>query len=294
MDWLSIGCDVNDPYILGVDVTKRASGNGKEQQKDERAKLVEVLQKLTRQVYLNLLGIVMAAIEPILIPAVLDQHPDLLENKYSVASKLTSRTAVAGLQFKNTRPIKTAEDVVEILAQTVSILRDQHHLAPTVLTQFILQVFHSIDVFLFNTFIKNEKFCSCSNGFRIKLGLSQLVNQELLAQTILLFPIPGRNQHKRNINECLLRYTAEAANCLVVDKKVFELETASEVCPHLNPLQVLHLLNAFHMDDPATTTDKGKATAVLRRLVAESGTSLTILQDSEAYLTYKDMINTFC
>jgi len=86
----------------------------------------------------------------------------------------------------------------------------------------LAQIYQSIDAFLFNVLMKNEKFCSCRNGFQIKLALSLLVGTDFLAG-LKIFP-PTSAKKSAELSARLLLAITEAANCLVMDKNIFEIE----------------------------------------------------------------------
>lgn len=65
------------------------------------------------------------------------------------------------------------------------------------------------------------------------------------------------------------------------------------MCPHLNPVQLMHILNAFQPDELAMATDLSKAKMVLTRMVARSPTSMKLLLDPSVYLTYQDVAACF-
>ncbi len=85
-----------------------------------------------------------------------------------------------------------------------------------------------------------------------------------------------------------LEHIVEAANCLVMDKSVFEAEDSIEIVfPALNPIQIMHILNSLKSDKlSGTLPDFTAAKQLLTRMAARSATSLPLLLDNSQLISF--------
>jgi len=77
------------------------------------------------------------------------------------------------LQFRPKRTDYTIKDVVEILSDVLSKLKEYRFFAEIEL-QFFRQLLYYMNCILFNALIAKEELCRCMNGIQIKMALTEL------------------------------------------------------------------------------------------------------------------------
>jgi hypothetical protein len=91
----------------------------------------------------------------------------------------------------------------------------------------------------------DDSLCTCTNAFQIKYALSELESWRQSSEV-------SRRLHYTKSDRTLFLHITEAANVLIMDKSAefyTEEENVQMAFPHLNPLQILHILERFHPDE---------------------------------------------
>eukprot|EP01105_Mastigella_eilhardi_P014866 TRINITY_DN3386_c0_g1_i4.p1 TRINITY_DN3386_c0_g1~~TRINITY_DN3386_c0_g1_i4.p1 ORF type:complete len:1096 (+),score=389.13 TRINITY_DN3386_c0_g1_i4:2667-5954(+) len=176
-------------------------------------------------------------LETCLVQAVLEQRAGaILSDPQQSPAPARACTPARGSGAAQ-RAVKRAEvvDVIHVLSEAFAHMQDVRVPDPLCL-QFFCQLSYWINAQLFNCLLDKADLCTVSNGFQIKLGLSQL--DEWFAKIPLLAPARAHLEH-----------TKQAANLLVMDKALL-LDTANFQLAFaaLSPAQLAHLVHAFRPD----------------------------------------------
>jgi len=87
--------------------------------------------------------------------------------------------------------------------------------------------------------LKRPNLFTCGTGFQIKIALSQVDSS-----------ISKANKHLQAIIAQQLSFVREATNLLVMDKSMMtDFEMVKQVFPHLNVMQINHMLKNFKTDE---------------------------------------------
>lgn len=80
------------------------------------------------------------------------------------------------------RKLSRVHGVIGILANTLEALT-RNYVADAVISQVFVQVFFYMDAVLFNALVDRKDCCTCTNGFQIKLELSEIIEGTIFAVT---------------------------------------------------------------------------------------------------------------
>jgi len=194
-----------------------------------------LLEILMLEVYSHLLQLVEREVTPLLLGSILDYKPDLSKRKSIMLKDLISLAkSNDDMDYKKTSPT----DVLNALTQILTRIK-RKKIYPVIRQHFFEDVFYMINAYLFNTLVQKAALCTSGTGFQIKFGLSPL--KEWVFSTEL--PSPAR------VRDCL-GHVEEAANVLVIDKKLFSnAKDVAEIFRLLNPVQILHFLSNFQTNE---------------------------------------------
>ncbi|PRP81448.1 hypothetical protein PROFUN_10978 [Planoprotostelium fungivorum] len=181
-----------------------------------------------------------------------DIYSVLLINIFSQLDNVLISSVLSSANHKG----KTANvsEFTTLFDGTLKMLK-KHNLSESLVRQFVKQVFVFIDAQLFNSLIQRPELFTCSAGFQIKMSLSQVEAGIQKLDKSLTFV----SKH--------LNHIKDAVNFLVMDKSIVnDAEMAEQIFPHLNVVQLKHMIEAFKPDDlsPEPVPD------VARRAVAEA------------------------
>lgn len=145
--------------------------------------------------------------------------------------------------------------MIQILNEVMMIWK-KNHVSDGLISILINQIFHFIDIKLFNELITRKELCRVSNGFQIKLELSALeswikehssVLSRARATTTTTTTTTTSVYSKATKDE--LCHITQAATLLFVDKhSLGEKDVLLEICPSLSTLQVKVILESFSPD----------------------------------------------
>lgn len=173
------------------------------------------LQSLIGGYYTTLLRALYEKLDPILVPAILEQPP--------------LGTPPTGGQMD-------AQSVISVLSAELHQLK-LNFISHDITEQFYRQVFYHLNERLFNTLLQRKELCRCGNGVLIKMAVSQL--EEWVLSTKI----------HRNVSEQLAALR-NAADVLVMNKAVLaEWQDRREACPALNDKQIYHILRNYTPDE---------------------------------------------
>lgn len=146
----------------------------------------------------------------------------------------------------------TQETLLPILDSYLTVFTE-NSIHMQLMKQFFSQAFYFINFTLFNTLLNTKRMCTCSNGFQIKLELSQL--EQWISKTLQIPEIKSQ-----------LDIMAQAANVLVMDKNVIlEGDMLKQICPLLTAKQIKRLLELFTPDQLSPTPVPPEVFAKLKK-----------------------------
>jgi hypothetical protein len=163
-----------------------------------------------------------------------------------------------------------------LLVKTLNLLEDSR-IPGSLVAQFFAQIFYFINSITLNALLTTKQHCTCSNGFQIKMEISDLEGTIWHSKTFSKFSIrmdtevwhvPAENKVSCPVeirlslsfeyiifSFCLpfcrdeLAHITQAATLLGMDKKTLgDTEVLQGVCPDLNTFQVKRLLENFTPD----------------------------------------------
>eukprot|EP01087_Luapelamoeba_hula_P013718 TRINITY_DN393_c0_g2_i1.p1 TRINITY_DN393_c0_g2~~TRINITY_DN393_c0_g2_i1.p1 ORF type:complete len:938 (+),score=285.04 TRINITY_DN393_c0_g2_i1:237-3050(+) len=173
-----------------------------------------------------------------------------------------------------------------VLTDTFLLLK-RHYVFDSVLQQFFCQVFYFLDAALFNHLVKRRDLCTCAEGFKIKLGLSQL-EEWTNAPKADKRANPDPKKDRKILTYAAknyLKHIHEAATVLVVGKEIFQDEKSiADAFPTLRPHQIKHLLESFQTDQFSPDSVPKKAFMTLDNMTRHSDDDSSGLEVDEGCL----------
>ncbi len=161
-----------------------------------------------------------AQLDPLLVPAVLEQ-PDLMQQQAASVSS----------------PRPPGVDALVAVLQTYATHVTEGCVFRSVGAQLFRQLFHYMNARLLNALLEKRAYCRCANGIQIKMAVSQLL--EWAARSPLAEA--AREQ---------LEGIRQAADVLVVAKaSLLDANVRRELCPALNNAQLAQLLAMYNPDE---------------------------------------------
>lgn len=245
---------------------EKANANG-----NELAPLMLLeLEVVMLDTLVNLLDAAMALLAPVLVPAIMEYRPFLSRRKSMVRREREKdkrrRPAPQPDGGDEEGPKVSPEQVTHQLKAFLQIVQKKKLYASVV--QVIFEdLAHAINAHLFNTLVQRGELCTSAIGFQIKFGLSPL--REWLFAASLADPA--------RVRDCL-GHIEEAANVLVVDKRLFTSEKdVKDIFQLLNPVQILHFLSAFRTDEESEMVPQESLQAV-RHTIARANERMGMLR----------------
>eukprot|EP01116_Phalansterium_solitarium_P022034 TRINITY_DN7124_c0_g1_i1.p1 TRINITY_DN7124_c0_g1~~TRINITY_DN7124_c0_g1_i1.p1 ORF type:complete len:828 (+),score=357.02 TRINITY_DN7124_c0_g1_i1:257-2740(+) len=212
------------------------------------------LQTLARDIFGLLVGSMLREVEPYLLDLLVPSAPHAASPAAAAASMAAVRRAPLlpkkpkASSSSGAKPVgATGGSVPSKMAALGTILNRafdaliNNHLPSPVAECVLRQLFYRIDAALFNELLhRRELLCTSSNGFHVKLSVSQL-------EAWLLSKTPAFHKLRSELGPIL-----QAATVLVMDltdpNVVGDKEILAQICPALNAAQVLALVEAFAGD----------------------------------------------
>ncbi|KAJ3441689.1 transcription initiation factor tfiid subunit [Anaeramoeba flamelloides] len=168
----------------------------------------------------------------------------LIYQKSSFSKKSTRNKKKKKKEKKD--PSLQIKKIFENLIQSIN----NNHLPQEFQSVFFKQIVYAIDVTLINELFRQKKYCTCGNGFQIKLKITQF--EELLNRL---------HFNKKKLNLKLFR-VKQASQCLAMNKVLIEnsnenYKACSDIAPDLNLVQIQRLLKNISIDefDPQIITE---------------------------------------
>ncbi|KAJ3439240.1 histone-lysine n-methyltransferase ash1 [Anaeramoeba flamelloides] len=169
----------------------------------------------------------------------------LIYQKSSFSRKSTRKNKKKGKEKKD--PSLQIKKILENLIQSIR----NNNLPKEFIQIFFKQIVYAIDVTLINELLRQKKYCTCGNGFQIKLKITQF--EELLNKFRF---------NKKKVDLKLFRIK-QASQCLAMNKVLVEnsnenYKACSDIAPDLNLIQVQQLLVNLSIDefDPQIITEQ--------------------------------------
>ncbi|KAJ6242133.1 nnp-1 protein putative nuclear protein 1 nop52 [Anaeramoeba flamelloides] len=167
----------------------------------------------------------------------------LIYQKSSFSRKSTRKNKKKDKEKKD--PSLQIKKIFENLIQSIN----NNYLPKEFIQIFFKQIVYAIDVTLINELFRQKKYCTCGNGFQIKLKITQF--EELL------------NKFRFNKKLSLkLHRIKQASQCLAMNKVLIEnsnenYQACSDIAPDLNLTQIQQLLKNLSIDefDPQIITE---------------------------------------
>ena len=176
---------------------------------------------LAFDIYSVLLINLYSQLDHILLPPLLEQTNAVINGSKSTDKKKSN-----------------SNDYAIILSDILKLLK-KNYINDTVIRYFMIQIFYFMDAQVFNTLLRRPDLFTASNGFQIKMAISQVegalgkVDKQLLS-----------------IAHSQLNHMREVADLLVLDKSIVSDETTvSQIFSHLNVVQIKHILDKFKPDE---------------------------------------------
>jgi len=201
-----LSCQVNGLKFLGKE--KIVGGENM----DPVQKFVKDLEHLTHHIYNYMLINIYSKLRSFLIPSLL--------------AKPTSGSKI--------------KPIIQVLTDDCIKLFKEQYLYNSIVQQFLHQVFKFINCVVFNELMDNgEKYCAHSQGFELKLRVSNLQNW-------------ASKNVKIEITDDMA-HVLQVANIIIMDKGVFgDRDTVRSICPDVNFSQIEVILDSFVPEKPDT------------------------------------------
>jgi len=233
------------------------------------------LLQIAQRIYSNLLKIIAGQLNPLLIavvfyPPAIPSAPGLRPTTSSIAAPTTSTMRA------HVRDYSCVRDVYGIL-RALSLMfhnLESNNVYHSVIEQIFTQTFHMIDAALFNHLIDNARqLATVSHALVAKSVLSQLI-------------LWRRRVNLVHLNHKQLGHIREALNMLSMSKAILlEVDTV-QAFPHLNDLQILHLLVFFRPSDLAPEPVPGKVKQKLQERIQKNSQGQSLRIDPTLMLSY--------
>ncbi|KJE94586.1 myosin-Va [Capsaspora owczarzaki ATCC 30864] len=197
------------------------------------ADLVQDLEKIIAKAYRRMIQQLQEQIGP-LVMAVIEheQAPGVPLSK--------APTSFFGLFRRNTpdpSSLARMDGLLQFLSEKLAVLKSSYT-EPSIMVQAFATIFTYVDGHLVNKLLLRRDLATFNRGIHIEFNLDQL---RLWAKSNGL---PEKSSWGR------LVHVREAAMVLQLRKKTLDdMDAMSERCPHLNPMQLQKLLQAYHHDD---------------------------------------------
>ncbi|ELR24502.1 DIL domain containing protein [Acanthamoeba castellanii str. Neff] len=265
---------------------------------------VRQMNVVALRAFLNLHLQLRVQIVPILLPSILGQH-NVLKAHFAANVDMSS-PALLAVKF-------TPKDITRLLSSYMDDFA-RNYIFPSVMKQFLLSIYRSINVAIFNAIMSRKELCTASNGYQIRFGLAQLtawpfeITPTAASSAAGVTPppqsprdgsgsaqqghvhAPGSPRTPLPVSAIYfdvidagpivqeLEPTLEAAGVLVLDKTQLNSDDGlRHAAPFLHPVHLNHLLLSFTPDElsPNPVPDKPKK---LLSMIISRETNLPPLQ----------------
>ncbi|KAH3745530.1 DIL domain [Pelomyxa schiedti] len=177
--------------------------------------------------YMSLIKTVQMALQPILVSAILQQGTAILHKNPVLTADLTPP--------HRRKALRAIEGVLCILVDLEKGASNTH-LPASLCFQIFSQIVHWINATIFNQLLSKPELCTCSNGFQIRLALSEL--EEFFKRYSTISRAAAFLEHVR-----------QAATLLVLDKSILlDPKHSATVFGVLNSAQIFRLVQFFKPD----------------------------------------------
>lgn len=156
-------------------------------------------------------------------------------------------------------------DFINIIKELYQILT-KYYIKNSIIEYILESIFYYSDAQLFNTLIKRPNIFTCTNGFEIKVLISQIEN--------------NLSKYCNIPSQKYFNYIKEASNLLIMDKSlVNDEETRKQIFPHLNIIQINHFIKNFKTDGNAPDPIPESVKRNLEEQCLKKNSNLSLLID---------------
>ncbi|KAF7837384.1 myosin-7-like isoform X11 [Senna tora] len=193
--------------------------------------------------------------------------------KYEVAFPLMSiqapKTSKESQSNETSPPADSWQNIADCLTRFLNMMKE-NYISPVLVQKLLTQVFHFINVQLFNSLVSNQECCTCSNGEFVKSGLDEL--EKWCGEATEEYAASCWDE---------LKHVRQAIGLLVKDEKttISYDDLTNDICPVLSVHQLYKICTLYGDGSDNTQCVSADVTTRLKLLMSDDAN-----EDSSSFL----------